>query len=66
MPSSGEQGLECYGTVVVADKQNAGRGRRGKVLAVPAGKDIYFTIPLRPEFEPDKAAGLTLIMALSR
>ena len=60
----GEQGAE-HGTVVVADKQNAGRGRRGRSWQSPAGKDIYFTILLRPEFEPDKAAGLTLIMALS-
>lgn len=60
----GEEGAK-HGTVVVADKQNAGRGRRGRVWQSPAGKDIYFTILLRPGFEPDKAAGLTLVMALS-
>ena len=60
----GEQGA-VHGTVVVADKQNAGRGRRGRSWESPAGKDIYFTIMLRPGFEPDKAAGLTLVMALS-
>lgn len=60
----GEEGAP-HGTVVVADKQNAGRGRRGRTWESPAGKDIYFTILLRPEFPPDKAAGLTLVMALS-
>lgn len=62
--SLGEAGAP-HGTVVVADKQNAGRGRRGRTWESPAGKDIYFTILLRPEFPPDKAAGLTLAMALS-
>lgn len=60
----GEEG-GVHGTVVAADKQNAGRGRRGRSWQSPAGKDIYFTILLRPEFAPDKAAGLTLVMALS-
>lgn len=60
----GEEGAS-HGTVVVADKQNAGRGRRGRIWESPAGKDIYFTILLRPGFEPSKSAGLTLVMALS-
>ncbi len=60
----GEEGAP-HGTVVVADQQNAGRGRRGRAWESPAGKDIYFTILLRPGFAPDKASGLTLVMALS-
>ncbi|HBA68530.1 MAG TPA: biotin--[acetyl-CoA-carboxylase] ligase [Lachnospiraceae bacterium] len=60
----GEEGA-AHGTVVVADKQNAGKGRRGRAWQSPGGKDIYFTILLRPEFVPDKASGLTLVMALS-
>lgn len=54
-----------HGTVVVADKQNAGRGRRGRSWQSPLGKDIYFTILLKPDFAPDRASGLTLVMALS-
>lgn len=54
-----------HGSVVVADKQNAGRGRRGRTWQSPAGKDLYFTILLKPDFAPDKAAGLTLVMALA-
>ena len=60
----GEEGAP-HGTVVAADMQTAGRGRRGRTWESPAGKDIYFSILLRPEFAPDKAAGLTLVMALA-
>lgn len=59
-----EQGAP-HGTVVSADSQNAGRGRRGRSWQSPAGVAVYFTILLRPEFSPDKASMLTLVMALS-
>lgn len=55
----------AHGTVVVADKQNAGRGRRGKDWQSPAGKDIYFTILVKPDFSSDHMSGLTLVMALA-
>ena len=54
-----------HGTTVVADKQTAGRGRRGRSWESPAGKSIYFTIVVRPEFEPDKASMITLVVALA-
>lgn len=54
-----------HGTVVIAEMQTAGRGRRGKFWQSPAGSAIYMTILLRPEFAPDKASMLTLVMALS-
>lgn len=54
-----------HGTIVVADRQTAGRGRRGRSWASPPGKSIYFTIVVRPEFAPDKASMITLVMALS-
>lgn len=53
------------GTLVVAEKQTQGRGRRGRTWASPAGRNLYFTILLRPEFAPDKASMLTLVMALA-
>lgn len=56
---------EPHGTLVVADKQNAGRGRRGKAWESPSGSSVYMTIMLRPEFSPDKASMLTLLMALA-
>lgn len=56
---------EAAGTVVVADMQTAGRGRRGRGWVSPAGKDIYMTILLRPQCRPEKASVLTLVMALA-
>lgn len=52
-----------HGTLVVADMQTAGRGRRGRGWDSPAGTNIYFTLALKPDFLPDKAAMLTLVMA---
>lgn len=54
-----------HGTTVVADRQTAGRGRRGRSWSSPSGKSIYFTIVVRPAFAPDKASMITLVMALS-
>ena len=53
------------GLVVVADKQNAGRGRRGRTWRSPARENLYFSILLRPIFVPEKAPMLTLLMAYS-
>lgn len=60
----GEEG-DPHGTVVVADIQNAGKGRRGRQWQTLSGTALAFTILLRPEFAPDKASMLTLVMALS-
>lgn len=54
-----------HGTVVVADIQNAGKGRRGREWQTLPGTALSFTLLLRPEFPPDKASMLTLVMALS-
>lgn len=53
------------GTLVVANAQTAGRGRRGRSWSSPAGKNLYFSLLLRPNFIPDKAPMLTLLMALA-
>lgn len=54
-----------HGTLVVAEMQNSGRGRRGRAWQSPPGSAIYMTIVLKPDFLPDKASMLTLVMALS-
>ena len=56
---------EPHGTVVVADVQNAGKGRRGRAWQTLSGTALSFTLLLRPEFVPDKASMITLVMALS-
>lgn len=53
------------GTLVVADRQNAGRGRRGRAWISPAGESIYMSLLLRPRCAPDKASGITLVMAIA-
>lgn len=53
------------GALVVTDKQTAGRGRRGRIWNSPAGTNAYFTLILKPEFAPDKASMLTLVMAMA-
>ena len=54
-----------HGAVFVAEKQTAGNGRRGRTWESPAGKNLYFSLLLKPDFAPDKAAMLTLVMAVA-
>ena len=60
----GKEGVP-HGTLVVADKQTGGRGRRGRTWESPAGKNLYFSLLLRPKFPVEKASMLTLVMAHS-
>ena len=59
-----EQGAP-HGTLVVADQQDGGKGRRGRSWVSPAGEGIWMTILLRPEMNPINASMLTLVMALA-
>ncbi len=54
-----------HGTVVLADEQTAGKGRRGRVWENPKGVNLAFTFLLRPDFLPEAAPMLTLVMGLS-
>ena len=54
-----------HGTLVVADKQTGGRGRRGRSWESPAGKNLYFSLLLRPKMPVEKISMLTLVMAHS-
>ncbi len=60
----GEKG-SAHGTLFVAEKQNAGKGRRGRGWESPAGLSIYMSILLRPDILPQHAPMLTLVMAVS-
>lgn len=59
-----EEGME-HGSLVVADHQTAGKGRRGREWVSPPGEAIYMSLLLRPDFAPDRAPMLTLLMAIS-
>ncbi len=54
-----------HGTVITAEEQTAGRGRRGRTWESPRGANLYFSLLLKPDFEPEKAPMLTLLMALA-
>lgn len=59
-----EQGA-TEGTLVVADAQSSGKGRRGRVWETPKGTNIAMSLLLRPAFAPNVAPGVTLVMALA-
>lgn len=56
---------EPEGTLVVADKQTAGRGRRGRNWESPSGVNVFMTLVLRPKLHPSKVSGITLLSALA-
>jgi BirA family biotin operon repressor/biotin-[acetyl-CoA-carboxylase] ligase len=56
---------EAEGTVIIADRQTAGKGRLGRSWHSPARTGAYMSIILRPEIAPSFAPGLSLIAALS-
>lgn len=52
-------------TLVTADRQISGKGRRGRSFDSPAGVGIFMTLILKPDFPPVKASMLTLISGLA-
>lgn len=54
-----------HGTLILADGQSGGKGRRGRSWESPAGQNIYMSLCVEPEFPVEHAAGLTLVMALA-
>jgi BirA family biotin operon repressor/biotin-[acetyl-CoA-carboxylase] ligase len=56
---------EAEGCLVVADYQTAGRGRLDRVWTSPPGRDLLFTLILRPDTGPVGALPLTLVIALA-
>lgn len=53
------------GTLVVADRQTAGRGRLGRSWDSPSGVNLYFSLVLRPELPPGRIPQLTLLLAVA-
>lgn len=51
------------GTLVVADRQTAGRGRWDRVWVSPQG-GLWYSLILRPAIAPDRCPALTLVAAL--
>lgn len=59
-----EKGMP-HGTLAVAERQTGGKGRRGRSWVSPGGVNVYMSILLRPDFAPNQASMLTLVMALA-
>ncbi len=54
-----------HGTLVVAELQTAGKGRRGRFWTSPKGSGIWMSLILRPDFAPEQASMLTLVAAMA-
>ena len=53
------------GTVLIADHQTGGRGRRGRSFHSPAGTGIYMSVILRPNCAPTELMHLTCAAAVA-
>ena len=52
------------GTLVVAETQTGGHGRRGSTWESPPG-GLWFSFVLRPHLPPDRASGLSIVAAVA-
>lgn len=59
-----EQGAP-EGTLIFAETQTGGRGRRGRRWITQPGSAIAMSLLLRPDIRPENASRLTLIMGLA-
>lgn len=55
----------AHGTLIIAESQTGGKGRRGRSWFSPSGKSVFMSMILKPELEPSKASMLTLVQALA-
>ena len=53
------------GTVVIADEQSGGKGRRGHVWSSPKGTGLWMSVLLKPDITPQEASRITLVAGLS-
>ncbi len=53
------------GTVVIADRQTAGKGRLGRQWVSPGGVNLYLSLVLRPDLPPYEAPQLTFLSAVA-
>ena len=54
-----------HGSVAVADRQTAGKGRLGRSWSSPTGCSVYMSYLLRPDIAPVHASRLTIVAALA-
>jgi BirA family biotin operon repressor/biotin-[acetyl-CoA-carboxylase] ligase len=54
----------AHGEVVIAERQTAGRGRRGRGWISPPGRNLYLSAVLRPDLPPQRAPEITLVASV--
>jgi BirA family biotin operon repressor/biotin-[acetyl-CoA-carboxylase] ligase len=55
----------AHGEVVIAEEQNAGRGRMNRRWHSPAGVNLYISIVLRPRLAPEAMPQISLVAGLA-
>lgn len=55
----------AHGTLVVAEEQDRGKGRRGRAWVTPPKSAIAMSLIVRPELLPERASMMTLVMGLA-
>jgi BirA family biotin operon repressor/biotin-[acetyl-CoA-carboxylase] ligase len=55
----------CEGTLLIAEEQTQGRGRMGRSWLSPAGKNLLFSLILRPPLSPVQISFITMLSALA-
>ncbi|HWV37477.1 MAG TPA: biotin--[acetyl-CoA-carboxylase] ligase [Vulgatibacter sp.] len=71
LPSTSDEAMRlakggaAHGEVVTAEKQTAGRGRRGRSWASPARVNLYLSVILRPDLPPQRAPELAFVVAVA-
>lgn len=53
------------GTVIVANEQTGGRGRRGRVFQSPKDSGVYFSVLYKPDMQPQEAINFTAYVAVA-
>ncbi len=54
-----------HGTLIIAEKQTSGRGRRGRIWTSPFGTGLYFSIVLKPPLPVIALPRLTIVAGVS-
>ena len=55
----------AHGLLITADQQTQGRGRMQRPWHSPAGRNLYFSLVLRPEVAPPRVPQLAIVTAIA-